>query len=105
VIPGLIDSHTHVAGLGDKQSRVDLTDVQTEEEAVARVVAFAAKVPKGEWIVGRDWDEGAWANRYPTMKLLNERVPDHPVLLVSLPITRQAIEVDSRIHTRLDVEK
>ncbi|MGH9755177.1 MAG: amidohydrolase [Blastocatellia bacterium] len=84
VIPGLVDSHTHVAGLGEKQSQVDLTDVQTEEEAVARVVAFAAKVPKGEWIVGRGWDEGAWANRYPTMKLLSERVPDHSVLLVSL---------------------
>ncbi len=83
VIPGLVDSHTHVAGLGEAQSRVDLTDVQTEEEAVARVVAYAAKVPKGEWIVGRGWDEGAWANRYPTMKLLSERVPDHPVLLVS----------------------
>src|SRR5262245_31190833 len=84
VIPGLVDSHTHVAGLGEKQSRVDLTNVQTEEEAVARVVAFAAKVPKGEWIVGRGWDEGAWANRYPTMKLLSERAPDNPVLLVGL---------------------
>jgi predicted amidohydrolase YtcJ len=84
VIPGLVDSHTHVAGLGEKQSRVDLTGVQTEEEAVARVVAFAAKVPKGEWVVGRGWDEGAWANHYPTMKLLSERVPDHPVLLVGL---------------------
>ncbi len=84
VIPGLVDSHTHVAGLGEKQSRVDLTDVQTEEEAVARVVAFAVKVPKGDWIIGRGWDEGAWANRYPTMKLLSERAPDHPVLLVSL---------------------
>ena len=84
VIPGLVDSHTHVAGLGEKQSRVDLTGVQTEEEAVARVVAFAAKVPKGEWIVGRGWDEGAWANHYPTMNLLSERVPDHPVLLVGL---------------------
>jgi predicted amidohydrolase YtcJ len=84
VIPGLVDSHTHVVGLGEKQSRVDLIDVQTEEEAVERVVAFASKVPKGEWIVGRGWDEGAWANRYPTMKLLSERVPDHPVLLVGL---------------------
>jgi hypothetical protein len=83
-IPGLVDSHTHVVGLGEAQSRVDLTDVQTEEEAVARVAAFAAKVPKGEWIVGRGWDEGAWANRYPTMKLLSEKVPDHPVSLVSL---------------------
>src|SRR5262247_3552350 len=84
VIPGLVDSHTHVAGLGEKQSRVDLIGVPTEEEAVARVVAFAPKVPKGEWIVGRGWDEGAWANHYPTMKLLSERVPDHPVLLVGL---------------------
>lgn len=84
LIPGLVDSHTHVAGLGEAQSRVDLTDVRTEEEAVARVAAFAAKVPKGDWIVGRGWDEGAWANRYPTMKLLSERVPDHPVLMGSL---------------------
>src|SRR5499426_2928896 len=84
VIPGLADSHPHIAGLGEKQSRVELTGVQTEEEAVARVVAFAAKAPKGEWIVGRGWDEGAWANHYPTMKLLSERAPDHPVLLVGL---------------------
>ena len=84
VIPGLVDSHTHIAGLGEKQSRLDLTGVQTEEEAVARVVAFASKVPKGEWIVGRGWDEGAWANHYPTMKLLSERAPDHPVLLIGL---------------------
>src|SRR5262249_25293666 len=84
VIPGLVDSHTHVAGLGERQSRVDLTGVQTEEEAVARVVAFVATVPQGGWIVRGGWDEGAWANRYPTMKLLSERVPDHPVLLVGL---------------------
>ena len=84
VIPGLVDSHTHVAGLGAAQSEVDLNNVQTEEEAVARVAARAASVPKGEWIIGRGWDEGAWASHYPTMKLLSERVPDHPVYLASL---------------------
>jgi predicted amidohydrolase YtcJ len=84
VIPGLVDSHTHIAGLGAIQSEVDLNDVKTEEEAVARVAAFAARVPKGEWIIGRGWDEGAWASHYPTMKLLSERVPDHPVYLASL---------------------
>lgn len=84
VIPGLVDSHVHIAGLGEKQNHVDLTNVQTEEEAVNRVAAYAAKVPKGEWIIGQGWDEGAWANRYPTMKLLSERVPDHPVLMASL---------------------
>lgn len=84
VIPGLVDSHTHVAGLGERQSGVDLTGVLTEAEAVARVAAFAAKVPKGQWVRGRGWDEGAWANRYPDLKLLSERVPDHPVVLVGL---------------------
>lgn len=84
VIPGLVDSHTHVAGLGERQSGVDLTGVLTEAEAVARVAAFAAKVPKGQWIRGRGWDEGAWANRYPDLSLLSERVPDHPAVLVGL---------------------
>ena len=84
VLPGLVDSHTHVAELGEAASRVDLVDVTTEEEAVARVVARAARVPKGEWILGRGWDEGAWANHYPGMKLLSEKVPDHPVFLASL---------------------
>ena len=84
VLPGLVDSHTHVAGLGEAASQVDLTDVRTEEEAVARVAARAAGVPEGEWILGRGWDEGAWANRYPNMELLSTKVPDHPVYLASL---------------------
>jgi hypothetical protein len=84
VIPGLVDSHTHVAGLGEARSQVDLVGVATEAEAVARVARFAQHVPKGQWILGRGWDEGAWASRYPDMKLLSERVPDHPVLLTGL---------------------
>ncbi len=84
VLPGLVDSHTHVFGLGAALERVNLVDVATEEEAIERVVARAADTPKGEWIVGRGWDEGAWANRYPDKVLLTEAVPDHPVFLGSL---------------------
>ena len=84
ILPGLVDSHTHVAGLGANLERVDLVDVQTEEEAVERVAARAAETPEGEWIVGWGWDEGAWANRYPDMQLLTERVPDHPAMMRSL---------------------
>ncbi|MFQ5528249.1 MAG: amidohydrolase [Thermoanaerobaculia bacterium] len=84
VLPGLVDSHTHVAGLGELEARVNLIGVETEEEAVARVVRRAASMPTGEWILGRGWDEGAWANRYPTLDLLSESVPDHPVVLESL---------------------
>ena len=84
VLPGLVDSHTHVAGLGERASQVDLAGVKTEEEAVALVAARARGVAKGEWIVGRGWDEGAWANHYPGLALLSEKVPDHPVYLASL---------------------
>jgi predicted amidohydrolase YtcJ len=84
VLPGLVDSHTHVFGLGAGLERVNLVDVATEEEAVALVAERAKSVPKGEWILGRGWDEGAWANRYPDKALLSAAVPDHPVFLASL---------------------
>ena len=84
VIPGLVDAHTHVFELGALLERVNLIDVATEEEAVALVVERAKSVPKGEWIIGAGWDEGAWANRYPDKVLLSELVPDHPVFLRSL---------------------
>lgn len=84
VLPGLVDSHTHVFGLGALLDQVNLVGVATEEEAVALIVERAKSVPKGEWIIGRGWDEGAWANAYPDKVLLTEAVPDHPVFMDSL---------------------
>jgi predicted amidohydrolase YtcJ len=84
VLPGLIDTHVHLENLGASLERVNLVGVKDEAEAVARVAARAATVPKGSWIIGWGWDEGAWASRYPDMRLLSERVPEHPVLLHGL---------------------
>jgi predicted amidohydrolase YtcJ len=84
VIPGLVDSHTHFIELGAKLESVDLTHVTTEAQAVALVAERARSVPKGEWIFGAGWDEGAWANRYPDKQQLSAAVPDHPVVLRSL---------------------
>ena len=84
VLPGLIESHVHLENLGASLERVNLVGVKTEAEGVDRVAARAAKMPKGEWIIGWGWDEGAWASHYPDLRLLSERVPDHPVLLHGL---------------------
>ena len=84
VIPGLVDSHTHVARLGANLNRVDLRGAETEAEAVARVVGARSDAEPGEWIIAYGWDEGAWANRYPTMDLLSERFPNNPVVMESL---------------------
>ena len=84
ILPGLVDAHVHAFELGASLDRVNLVGVKSEAEAVERVAARARTVPKGEWISGWGWDEGAWANRYPDMRLLSERVPDHPVYLRGL---------------------
>ena len=84
VMPGLVDSHTHVFELGALLDRVNLIGVATEEAAVALVVERAQLVPKGDWIIGAGWDEGAWADRYPDKELLSKMVPDHPVFLRGL---------------------
>lgn len=84
LLPGLVDAHTHVAELGQSLERVNLTGVETEADAVRRIVERAANTPKGTWILGYGWDEGAWANRYPDKRLLSAQVPDHPVVLRSL---------------------
>ena len=84
ILPGLVDSHTHVAELGSNLSRVDLVGVETEEEMIRRVVERASQTEPGEWVVGAGWDEGAWADRYPDWDALSEATPDHPVWLRGL---------------------
>lgn len=84
VLPGLVDSHTHLFELGAKLARVSLYDVATEEEAVARIAVAAQSVPAGEWVIGQGWDEGAWADHYPSKALLSRAVPDHPVYMRGL---------------------
>ncbi|MEO0481333.1 MAG: amidohydrolase family protein [Planctomycetota bacterium] len=84
VLPGLIESHTHVAELGHNLRIVDLVGVENEAEAAARVARRAAEVPAGEWILGFGWDDGAWADRYPTADSLSAAAPDNPVVLIGL---------------------
>lgn len=84
VIPGLVDTHTHFVELGAKLESVDLTDIAAQDQAVALVAQRARTTPKGEWIFGAGWDEGAWANHYPDKQSLSAAVPDHPVVLRGL---------------------
>jgi predicted amidohydrolase YtcJ len=82
VIPGMVDAHGHLLGLGEALRNVDLTGTRSYEEVVARVVARAREVPAGGWIQGRGWDQNDWGNTdFPTHAALSRAVPDHPVLL------------------------
>jgi predicted amidohydrolase YtcJ len=82
VLPGLVDAHGHLLGLGLALRNVDLTATRSLDEVVARVVARARATPKGQWIVGRGWDQNDWGDtRFPTHERLSQAVPDHPVWL------------------------
>ncbi|TDI94886.1 MAG: hypothetical protein E2O77_00190, partial [Caldithrix sp.] len=47
ILPGLVDSHTHVEGIGANLERVDLTSAKTEEQAVKLIAAHLTHVAKG----------------------------------------------------------
>ncbi|MBX3174441.1 MAG: amidohydrolase family protein [Gemmatimonadaceae bacterium] len=82
VIPGMTDAHAHVAGLGERLRNVDLMETRSYEEVIARVVDRARTTPKGEWILGRGWDQNDWGDtRWPLHEALTRAVPDHPVML------------------------
>jgi len=83
VIPGMIDAHVHLLGLGEGLRTVDLRGTTSYDEVIARVAARAREVPPGTWILGRAWDQNDWADtRFPTHDKLSAAVPGHPVFLV-----------------------
>ena len=82
VIPGLIDAHGHVAGLGQSQMQADLVGAGSKEEVLRRLRAFAADLPDGAWLLGRGWDQNDWPERtFPTAADLDAAFPRRPVWL------------------------
>lgn len=82
VIPGMIDAHVHLVGLGQGLRTVDLRGSTSYDEVIARVVERAKATPPGQWILGRAWDQNDWADtRFPTHERLSAAVPNHPVFL------------------------
>ena len=80
VIPGMVDAHTHLLGLGQALRTVDLVGTRSYDEVVARVVERAKTARPGEWIRGRGWDQNDWSDtRFPTHEALSRAVPNNPV--------------------------
>ena len=82
LLPGLIDGHGHVLGLGQNLSQAELRGSSSEQDAVARVAAFAKINPDAPWIIGRGWNQVLWPDKqFPTTTLLDEAVKHKPVYL------------------------
>ena len=81
LMPGLIDAHGHVMGLGWQALTLDLSASTSLDDAKARIKAYADANPERKWIVGRGWNQEVWKlGRFPTAADL-DGVTDRPVWL------------------------
>jgi len=80
LMPGFIDSHTHLRGR--PQRSIDLTKTRSIEEMKGQVSAKAIELGAGEWITGYGWSEDVMAElRRPLRRDLDQAAPENPVLL------------------------
>ncbi len=82
MMPGLIDAHVHVMGIGFGALTLDLSQTRSLEEAQQAIAAYAAEYPDRPWILGRGWNQEIWGlGRFPTSAELDAVVGDRPVWL------------------------
>ncbi|MGB7653869.1 MAG: amidohydrolase [Novosphingobium sp.] len=82
VMPGLIDSHSHVMSVGIAAMTLDLSTTHSLTEALAAIGTYAKAHPDRPWILGRGWNQELWPEkRFPTAAELDAVVGDRPVWL------------------------
>jgi predicted amidohydrolase YtcJ len=82
LLPGLIDAHGHVMGLGFGALQLDLVGTTSLADVQARLRTYAAANPGSGWIIGRGWNQENWADkRFPTSADLDAVIADRPVWL------------------------
>ena len=83
-VPGLIEAHIHSVSLGNRPGYHTVLENTTSIREVQEALAARRRaVPEGQWITSMGgWHPNQWAeHRHPTLKELDDAVPDRPVLL------------------------
>lgn len=82
ILPGLIDAHVHVMGLGFQELNINVAGIETLEATLDSIKAYAEANPELEWIQGRGWNQTLWPeNEFPTAADIDKVVSDRPVWL------------------------
>jgi len=84
VVPGLIEGHIHSISLANRPGYHTILENTTSIREVQEALAARRRdVPAGQWITSMGgWHPNQWAeHRHPTLKELDDAVPDRPVLL------------------------
>jgi hypothetical protein len=88
LMPGLIEGHGHIHGMGASLINLNLMKAKNWEEIVSLVEAAAKKAKPGDWIIGRGWHQEKWDHApsknhlgYPYHEELDKVSKNNPVLL------------------------
>src|SRR6185503_2800382 len=82
VVPGLTDSHYHLAGVGAREMTLNLEGTTSLEQFLAMVKERVDRARPGEWVTGRGWIETFWKPQaFPTRWDLDKISPNNPVIL------------------------
>jgi len=82
VLPGLVDAHLHLRGIGAAARQLDLKGTATAGQIAVMVADAAKTAPPATWIRGRGWDQNDWPGQaFPDTSLLDAAAPEHPVWL------------------------
>lgn len=81
ITPGFIDGHSHVSGNSPVVAGVDLSYIADKDEWLRLIEEADKRLPEGEWLTGRGWDHTVIDGIYPSKQMLDEVVPDRPILL------------------------
>jgi predicted amidohydrolase YtcJ len=87
-IPGFIEGHGHLTGLGSARMSLNLMTVNNWDQVVSMVAESVTRAQPGEWILGRGWHQEKWNKKpapsvegFPTHESISKVSPDNPVLL------------------------
>ncbi|HTS09202.1 MAG TPA: amidohydrolase [Candidatus Eisenbacteria bacterium] len=82
LLPGFNDAHVHFVSGGRQLDAIQLNDATSAQEFARRIGERAKVTPKGEWILGGNWDETKWnPPNMPTKELIDAVTPDIPVFV------------------------
>lgn len=82
-LPGICDSHMHIQDVGGKIGIILNLFGKTKKEVLDIVAARVKILKKGEWIIGRGWNQTKWDDdSLPTKEDLDAVAPDNPVNLI-----------------------
>ena len=84
LLPGFIDSHSHIINFSQLLSTVALQGVQTPEALQQKLRDYIAKaqLPEGSWIIGFGYDHNLWPEKkQPDRHLLDQISDKYPLML------------------------